>query len=209
MNVLIADDHAVVRRGVREILEEAPLGIAIDETCTASETLKAVRANVYDIVLLDISLPDGNGLDVLREICAHRPSTRVVMLSMYPEEQYAQRALRSGAAGYLTKDSTTAELITAIRTVAAGGKYISQAMAGRLADRLGAKTTQAPHETLSEREFQIMIHLATGKSVGEIAAELALSAKTVSTYRTRVLEKLNVKTTAELIRYALENRLAN
>ncbi len=209
MKVLIADDHAVVRRGVREILEEALLGIAVDEAGSASETLKAVRDKAYDIVLLDISFPDGNGLDVLRQIRSHGPSTRVLLLSTYSEEQYARRALRSGAAGYLTKDRAPDELIDAIRKVAAGGKYITQSLAERLADEIGAETQQAPHETLSDREFQIMIHLAAGKSVGEIAAELALSPKTVSTYRSRVLEKLNVKTTAEIVRYVLENQLGN
>ncbi len=209
MTVLIADDHAVVRRGVREILEEALLGIAVDEAGSASETLKAVRDKAYDIVLLDIAFPDGNGLDVLRQIRSHGPSTRVLLLSTYSEEQYARRALRSGAAGYLTKDRAPDELIDAIRKVAAGGKYITQSLAERLADEIGAETQQAPHETLSDREFQIMIHLAAGKSVGEIAAELALSPKTVSTYRTRVLEKLNAKTTAEIVRYVLENRLGN
>ncbi len=207
MKVLIADDHAVVRRGVREILEEALLGIAVDEAGSASETLKAVRDKAYDIVLLDIAFPDGNGLDVLRQIRSHRPSTRVLLLSTYSEEQYAQRALRSGAAGYLTKDRAPDELIDAIRKVAAGGKYITQSLAERLADEIGAE--QAPHKTLSDREFEIMIRLAAGKSVGEIAVELALSPKTVSTYRSRVLEKLNVKTTAEIVRYVLENRLGN
>ncbi len=209
MKVLIADDHAVVRRGVREILEEALLGIAVDEAGSASETLKAVRDKAYDIVLLDISFPDGNGLDVLRQIRSHGPSTRVLLLSTYSEEQYARRALRSGAAGYLTKDRAPDELIDAIRQVAAGGKYITQSLAERLADEIGAETQKAPHETLSDREFQIMIHLAAGKSVGEIAAELALSPKTVSTYRARVLERLNIKTTADLVRYVLENRLGN
>jgi two-component system, NarL family, invasion response regulator UvrY len=209
MQVLIADDHAIVRRGVREILEEAPLGIAVDETSTASATLKAIRDKAYEIVLLDVSFPDGSGLDVLREISASRPSTRVLLLSMYPEEHYAQRALRSGAAGYLSKDRAPEELIVAIRTVVAGGKYITQSLAEHLADEIGAKENHLPHETLSDRELQIMTRLAAGKSVGEIATELALSPKTISTYRTRVLEKLNLKTTAELIRYALENRLGN
>ena len=209
MNVLVADDHAVVRRGVREILEEAPLGIAVDEASSASEALNAIRDKAYDIILLDISFPDGNGLDVLRQIRSHRPSTRVLLLSMFSDEQYAQRALRSGAAGYLSKDRAPEELIAAIRTVVAGGKYITQSLAEHLADEIGAKAKQVPHETLSDRELQIMTRLAAGKSVGEIATELALSPKTISTYRSRVLEKLNLKTTAELIRYALENRPGN
>ena len=136
MKVLIADDHAIVRRGVREILEEAPLGLFVDEAGSAAETLKAVRDNVYDIVLLDISFPDGSGLDVLRQIRAHSPGTRVLLLSMYPEAQYAQRALRLGASGYLTKDSAPNELVIAIQKVAVGGKYITQALAEHLADEI-------------------------------------------------------------------------
>lgn len=209
MKVLIADDHAVVRRGVRQILEEAPLGLAVDEAGSARETLKAVLDKDYDIVLLDIAFPDGSGLDVLRQIRSHRPNTHVLLLSMYPEEQYAQRALRSGASGYLTKDSAPDELVFAIQKVIAGGKYITQALAERLADKVGSQVEKAPHETLSDREFQVLTRLGAGKSIGEIAAELSLSPKTVSTYRARLLGKLNLKTTAEIIRYVIENRLGD
>ena len=209
MKVLIADDHAVVRRGVREILEEAPLGLFVDETASAGETLKAVRDNAYDIVLLDISFPDGSGLDVLRQIRAHCPHTRVLLLSMYPEEQYAQRALRLGASGYLTKDSAPNELVNAIQKVAVGGKYITQALAERLADEISMQVEKAPHETLSDREFQVLTRLGAGKSIHAIAAELSLSPKTVSTYRSRLLEKLKLKTTADIIHYVIENRLGD
>ena len=209
MKILIADDHAVLRRGVREILEDAPLGLCVEETGSAGETLKAVRDNAYDIVLLDISFPDGSGLDVLRQIRADSPQTRVLLLSMYPEAQYAQRALRLGASGYLTKDSAPDELVIAIQKVIAGGKYITQALAERLADEIGKQVEKAPHETLSDREFQVLTRLGAGKSISEIAAELSLNPKTVSTYRSRLLEKLNLKTTADIIHYVIENHLGD
>jgi DNA-binding NarL/FixJ family response regulator len=209
MRVLIADDHAIVRRGVREILEEAPLGLIVDETGSAAETLKATRDKAYDIVLLDIAFPDGSGLDVLRQIRAQCPQTRVLLLSMYPEEQYARRALRLGASGYLTKDSAPDELVVAIQKVAVGGKYITQALAERLVDEIGMQVEKAPHETLSDREFQVLKHLGAGKSIKAIAAELSLSPKTVSTYRSRLLEKLNLKTTADIIHYVIENKLGD
>jgi two-component system, NarL family, invasion response regulator UvrY len=207
MRVLIADDHAIVRRGVREILEEAPLGLLIEEVASATETLTAVRDNPYDIVLLDISFPDGSGLDVLRQIRVHCPCTRVLLFSMYPEEQYAERALRLGASGYLTKDSSPNELVIAIQKVAVGGKYITQALAERLAEAIGEQVRKSPHETLSDREFQVLTRLGAGRSIHEIAAELSLSPKTVSTYRSRLLEKLKLKTEADIIYYVIENRL--
>jgi two-component system invasion response regulator UvrY len=207
MKVLIADDHAVVRRGVRQILEEAMLGLEVDETSSASETLKATLDKAYDIVLLDISFPDGSGLDVLHQIRSHKPHTRVLLLSMYPEVQYAQRALHSGASGYLTKDSAPDELVIAIQKVAVGGKYITQALAERLADGIGDAVEKAPHETLSDREFQVLTRLGGGKSIHEIAVELSLSPKTISTYRSRLLEKLRLKNTADIIHYVIENRL--
>ena len=209
MRVLIADDHAIVRRGVREILEEAPLGLAVDEVGSAAETFTAVRDNSYDIVLLDIAFPDGSGLDVLRQIRDLCPHTRVLLLSMYPEEQYAQRALRLGASGYLTKDSAPNELVIAIQKVAVGGKYITQALAERLVDEIDMQVEKAPHETLSDREFQVLTRLGAGKSIHEIAAELSLSSKTISTYRSRLLEKLKLKTTADIIHYVIENRLGD
>jgi two-component system invasion response regulator UvrY len=209
MRILIADDHAVVRRGVREILEEAPLNLFVDEAGSAAETLKAIRDSTYDIVLLDISFPDGSGLDVLRQIRTLCPHTRVLLLSMYPEEQYARRALRLGASGYLTKDSAPTELVIAIQKVAVGSKYITQALADRLADEIGEEVEKVPHQTLSDREYQVLTHLGSGKSIQAIAAELSLSPKTVSTYRSRLLEKLNLKNTADIIRYVIENRLGD
>ena len=209
MKVLIADDHAIVRRGVREILEDAPLGLFVDEVGSAGETLKAVRDNDYDIVLLDIAFPDGSGLDVLRQIRANSPKTHVLLLSVYPEEQYALRALRSGASGYLTKDSAPGELVIAIQKVIAGGKYITQALAERLAEEIDVEVRKLPHQTLSDREFQVLTRLGAGKSIHAIAAEFSLSPKTVSTYRSRLLEKLKLKTEADIIHYVIENRLGD
>jgi DNA-binding NarL/FixJ family response regulator len=209
MRVLIADDHAVVRRGVREILEDAALGLCVDEASSAAETLKAARENAYEIVLLDISFPDGSGLDILRQIRNDSPQTNVLLLSMYPEEQYARRALRLGASGYLTKDSAPAELIIAIQKVIAGGKYITQALAERLADEIGYETENKTYKSLSDREFQVLTRLGAGLTIHAIAAELSLSPKTVSTYRSRLLEKLDLKTTADIIRYVIENRLGD
>jgi len=207
MRMLIADDHAIVRRGVREILEEAPLGLTVNETGSASETLKAIQDNVYDIVLLDISFPDGSGLDLLSQIHSIRPQARVLLLSMYPEEQYAKRALRLGASGYLTKDSAPSELVIAIQKVAMGGKYITQALAERMADDIGEEALKFPYQTLSNREFEVLKRLGAGKSIQAIAVELSLSPKTISTYRSRLIGKLKLKTTADIIHYVIENHL--
>jgi two-component system, NarL family, invasion response regulator UvrY len=207
MRVLIADDHAIVRRGVREILEEAPLSLIVEETGSASETLKTIQDNVYDIVLLDISFPDGSGLDLLRQIHSIRPQARVLLLSMYPEEQYAKRALRLGASGYLTKDSAPGELVIAIQKVAVGGKYITQALAERMADDISEEALKYPYQTLSNREFDVLKRLGAGKSIQTIATELSLSPKTISTYRSRLIGKLKLKTTADIIHYVIENHL--
>ena len=207
MNVLIADDHAIVRRGVREILEEGWPGLGVDEAGSAGEALKAVQHNDYDLVLLDIVFPDGSGLDVLQQIRSQEPSTRVVLLSMHPEEQYARRALHLGASGYLTKESAPGELVNAIQKVMAGGRYITQALAERLADEIGMPDGKALHETLSDREFLVLTRLGAGRSIHEIAGELSLSPKTVSTYRSRLLGKLKLKTEADIIHYVIENRL--
>ncbi len=207
MNLLIADDHEIVRRGVREILEEAPLDLTLDEVNSAEEALKAIRENPYDIVLLDISFPDGSGLDVLCQIRTQSPQTQVLLLSMYPEELYARRALQLGASGYLTKDSAPNELVAAIQKVAVGGKYITQSLAERLVNEIGQTVNQSPHETLSNREFQVLTRLGAGRSIQNIAEELSLSPKTVSTYRSRLMRKLNLKTLAEVIHYVINNQL--
>lgn len=206
IRVLLADDHAVVRRGLKQILAETEDIRTEGEVDSGAGVLRAMREKKYDIVLLDITLPDQNGLEVLGQLRAAHPKLPVLMLSVHPEEQYAVRALKGGAAGYLTKDSAPEEMVAAIRKVYRGGKYLSAALAERLAGLLGSQAG-APHESLSEREFQVMLLLANGKSVSEIADRLALSAKTVSTYRTRLMEKLRVKSTAELVRYVMEQGL--
>jgi len=208
IRVFVADDHAVVRRGVVQILEEASDMVAAGEAGTGRETLQAVRKHDYDVLVLDIAMPDVNGLEVLSQLRTLKPDLRVLILSMYPERQYAVRALKAGAAGYLTKESAPDELVAAIRQVAQGGKYVTQSLAERLAAALASELGKEPHETLSTREYQVMRLLAAGKTVTDIATELLLSVKTVSTYRTRILEKLDLKNTAEIIRYVFEHGLA-
>jgi DNA-binding NarL/FixJ family response regulator len=207
IRVLVVDDHAVVRRGVVQIVAEAHDMRCTGEAGTGREALRLASANDYDAVVLDIHLPDGSGLDVLKQLRGLRPGLPVLILSMYPETQYATRALRAGAAGYLTKESVPAELVAALRHVAAGGRYVSRELGEVLAAQVGGQATPEPHEALSDREDQVLRLLATGQTVTQIAQALSLSVKTVSTYRSRVLEKLGLKTTAELMRYALERGL--
>jgi two-component system invasion response regulator UvrY len=207
IKVLVADDHAVVRRGVVQILAESPHIVVAGEASCGSEVLHAIWENDYDIVLLDIAMPGGSGLEVLKQLHSLKPEVQVLILSMYPEKQYAMRALRAGAAGYLTKDSAPDELIDAIDRISRGDKYITRSLAQELASELGGNADKELHEALSDREYQVMRLLAAGESVSEIALQLSLSVKTVSTYRTRILEKLNLKTTAEIIHYALAHGL--
>ena len=209
IHVLIADDHALLRRGVREILEESGMGIVVSEASSAAEVLAAVLHHNYDIALLDIAFPDGNGLDVLTEIHTRKPEMRILFLSMYPEAQYARRALHVGASGYLAKNSAPDELMNAIQKVMAGGTYITLALAEQLAQEISPDFERPAHEKLSDREFRVLTALGAGKSISEIATDLSLSPKTVSTYRSRLLEKLKLKTTADIIRYVLENHLSS
>ena len=204
IRILVADDHAVVRRGVLQILEEAYDMVVTGEASTGREVLQLVQENDYDVILLDIAMPESSGLETLKQLRTFKPELQVLILSMYPEKQYAVRALKAGATGYLTKESAPDELIAAIRKVSLGEKYISLSMAEELATQLGDRTEKAPHEALSDREYQVMRLLAIGKTVTEVAAELSLSVKTVSTYRIRVLEKLGLENTAGIIRYALQ-----
>ena len=206
IKVLIADDHAVVRRGVVQILADAPDIIVMKEVGSGQEVLKAVRESAYDVIVLDIAMPEGNGLEVLAQLQNFQPHPQVLVLSMYPEKQYAIRAFRSGAGGYLTKDSIPEELIIAIRTVARHRKYVTQSLAEKMASEL-MDEFQAPHAVLSDREHQVLVLLAGGKTASDIAKELSLSVKTISTYRSRILAKLQMKNTAEIIRYAFQHGL--
>ena len=207
IRLLIGDDHAVVRKGMKQILAETKDIVVADEAGNGREVLEKVRKDDFDMVLLDISMPGRDGLEVLKELKSLRPKLPVLMLSMYPEEQYAVRSLRSGASGYLTKDSAPDELISAIRKVSSGGKYVSASLAEKLAHKLGADAEKPLHEALSDREYQVMCMIASGKAVKEIGEELSLSVKTVSTYRSRILNKMRLKGNAELTRYAIDNKL--
>jgi len=207
LRILIADDHPVFRRGLKQIIQETADMVVAAEAVDGREALLKARTGDYDVVLLDITMPIKNGVDVLSQLKHERPTLPVLMLSMHPEEQYAVRALRAGASGYLTKESAPEELVAAIRKVSTGGKYVSASLAERLASMVQEDGGPLPHETLSGREYQIMRLIAAGRTVSEAARELSLSVKTVSTYRARVLEKLRLKNTAELIRYATKNEL--
>lgn len=207
IRILIADDHAVVRRGIKEILFEVLRNATFGETGTGLETLDLVRKRDWELVILDISMPGGGGIDILCELKSLRPRMPVLMLSMHPEEQFARRALKSGAQGYLTKESLADELVTAVRKVLSGGRYVSESLAEKLAWDLHRGDEKPLHEHLSDREFQILRMIASGKTVKDIADELSLSVKTVSTYRARILEKTGMKNNAEMIRYAIENQL--
>jgi two-component system, NarL family, invasion response regulator UvrY len=207
IRILVADDHAVVRQGVKQILADVNDMAVTDEAQNGAETLEKVLQHDYDVVLLDISMPGRSGLEVLGDIKNQRPKLAVLILSMHPEEQYAVRALRAGASGYLTKASAPQELIGAIRKAAGGGKYVTSSLAEKLADQLEIDTETLPHERLSNREHQVMLMLASGKSVSDIADELCLSVKTISTYRTRVMLKMGMKKNAELTLYAVHNKL--
>jgi two-component system, NarL family, invasion response regulator UvrY len=209
MRVLIADDHAVVRRGLKETIREAFANVAFGEAQTAAETLECVRNRAWDIVILDISMPGKSGLDILAELKRLRPKMPVLFLSVHSEDQYAKRSLKAGAAGYLTKESVPDELKTAVRRVLNGRRYVSASLAERLAFDLAKGTNRPIHELLSDREFQVLRMLGQGKTVSAIADELSLNVRTVSTYRMRILEKTGMKTTGELIRYAVQAQLVD
>ena len=206
---LIVDDHAVVRQGLLRILAESPERWTGEEAVTAEEALELIQRRSYDAVVLDISLPDMNGLEALRAIKALCPGLPVIILSVHSEDQYAVRALRWGASAYLTKDSATEELLKALAAALHGRRYIGASLAEKLVEALDGEGGRPAHETLSDREFEVFERMARGRSVGEIAAELFLSPKTVSTYRRRVLEKLGLETTAQVIHYAARNGLAD
>jgi DNA-binding NarL/FixJ family response regulator len=201
--VLITDDHPVVRRGIRQILEDEKDISLIDEAGSGKELLDKLNENIYDIVLLDISLPGRSGLDLIQQIKKVQPSLAILMLSIYSEEIYAIKALKSGASGYLTKSSAPEELVSAIFKVSKGERYISSSLAYKMAENLLSESEKPLHDLLSARELEVLNLFAAGKTVGRIAEELSLSPKTISTYRERLLEKLKLSTTADLIRYAI------
>jgi len=209
IKVLIVDDHTIVREGLRQILEETSDIVVAGEAASAQEVINKVWNNSYDIVLLDISLPGRSGLDVLKQLKSIKPNLPILILSMHPEEQYAIRSLRAKASGYLTKESASEDLIDAIRKVAQGRKYITSSLAEKLAFELENNTGSSSHEKLSDREFQVMCMIASGKRVKEIADTLSLSVKTISTYRTRILKKMNMRNNSQLIHYAIKSGLVD
>jgi two-component system invasion response regulator UvrY len=207
MKILIADDHTIFREGLKHILTEYPDMIVADEVRNGREVLDKIWNNDYDMVLLDISMPGMTGLEALKQLKNDRPKLPVLVLSMHPEEQYAVRALRAGASGYLTKESAPDELMTAIRKISQGRKYITSSLAERLALEMEADSEKPLHDVLSDREYQVLRMIAEGKTVKHIAEELSLSIKTVSTYRTRIMEKMKMTSNAELMHYAMKHHL--
>jgi len=207
IKVIIADDHKMFREGLKQILREYPDIIVIDEAGSGQEVLYKIYNNDFDLLILDISMPGLSGLDVLKELKSNKSGISILILSMYPEEQYALRAIKAGASGYMTKANTPDELIQAIRKISSGGTYISSSIAEKLLFSLKGDAEKLYHETLSNREYQIFKMIASGKTLSQIADELCLSIKTVSTYRARILEKMNMKNNAELIHYAIKHNL--
>ena len=209
IRVVIADDHPVLRRGIKNILEEEADLEVVAEASSGQELLQKIAQVSCDVVLLDINMPGRDGLDTLSKLHRLNPKLPVLMLSVHPEDQFGPRVLKSGASGYMNKESACDELITAIRKVCTGGKYISPGLAEKIACDLAADNNLPPHEKLSDREYQVMRMIASGKTVGEIARELCLSEKTISTHRARILEKMAMKTNAQLTYYAIQNDLLN
>ncbi|MFQ6069448.1 MAG: response regulator [Candidatus Aminicenantales bacterium] len=207
IRIFIADDHAVVREGLKQIVAQHPEMLVAGEAANGYEALEKVRKEKYDVVVLDISMPGLSGLDVLKQLKSEMPSMPVLILSMHSEEQFAVRTLKAGASGYLTKESAPEELVSAILRISKGRKYISTSLAEKLALELESDREKPLHHSLSDREYQVLCLIASGKRVKQIAEQLHLSEKTVSTYRARILEKMGMKTNAELIRYAIKNGL--
>ncbi|MBX2992520.1 MAG: response regulator transcription factor [Bacteroidetes bacterium] len=207
MDVLIADDHQLIREGIKYMLSEAPEVGVIGEARNAEEILAQIAGHPWDVLVLDINLPGRSGLDVLKEIRVKHPKLPVLILSMYPEDQFAVRVIKAGAAGYLTKSSAAKELVDALRKIASGGKYINEAVAEKLAEAVDAGISATPHERLSDREFEIFKLIGSGKTVGEIAELLKRSVKTISTHRTHILEKMNLHNNADIMQYVIEHKL--
>ena len=209
IRVLIVDSHEVVREGVKKIVGESHGAAFFGEAGDAAEALKKARESNWDVVVLDLILAGRSGLEVLRELRRARPRLPVLVLCTYSEEEYARRAFTAGAAGYVTKDCPREELVAAVKKVAGGGLYVSPSLAARFAAGLGSDSPRPPHEALSDREFEVMLLIASGKTAGEIAVDLSLSAKTISTYRARILDKMGMKTNVDLMRYALRSGLVD
>ncbi|MBC2713790.1 MAG: response regulator transcription factor [Desulfobacteraceae bacterium] len=207
IKIIIADDHSIVREGLKQIIADTPDMTVCDEACDGNELIQKVLLNKYDVVVLDITMPGTNVLDVLKQIKRQLPAIQVLVLSMHPEEQYAVRVLKAGASGYLTKESAPSELVKAIRKVSQGRKYISPSFAENLADILLSDHDQPAHATLSDREYQVLCMIASGETIKNIAENLFLSEKTISTYRSRILQKMNMKNNAGIIHYAIKNML--
>ena len=207
MNILLADDHFVVRRGLRDILQEEFPNAKFDEVSDGHELVKRIRTSPYDIVISDLSMPGKNGLEALKIIKTEFPTIPVLILSIHPEELYAIRVLKAGASGYMTKESAPEELVKAVKLIMNGRKYITPSLAEKMVSKLDHDFSKLPHELLSDRELDVLKMIAGGKTISEIANELSLSVNTISTYRARVLEKMNLKTNSELTYYAISNQL--
>ncbi len=209
IKIFIADDHAIVRKGLKQIVSDTSDMVVDGEAANGHEALKKIRKNKYDVTVLDVSMPGMDGLDILKQLKIEKPNLPVLILSIHPEEQYAMRSLKAGASGYLTKESVPDELITAIRRIVRGGKYVSPTLAEKLASYLETDINKQLHETLSDREYQVMIMIAKGETITEIANELSLSVKTISTYRSRLLDKMKMKNNAKLTHYAIKHQLVD
>jgi len=207
--ILLVDDHPIVRQGIKQVLADAFSPAVVGEAANAEEGMSEVRGTEWDVMVLDISLPGASGLDLLKDLRRERPALPVLVLSMHPPEQFARRAMSAGASGYLTKDSPPIELVKAVGEVIAGRRYLNQAVSDELASNLRPERTEPAHEVLSDREYQVLRMIASGLTVSQVAARLMLSVKTVSTYRARVLEKMNMSTTAELMHYGIQHNLVD
>ena len=207
VKILVADGHEIFRKGVKNILKEMNDKVVVDEASNGHEVMEKIWKNDYNAVLLDISMPGRNGIDILKQLKGYKPDLQVLILSTYPEEQYAMRALKAGAAGYLTKTAKSDELVTAIKHVIKGKRYITSSIADKLVNYVESRDEKAPHEILSDREYEVMCMTAEGRSVKQIAMKLALSDKTISTYRARILIKMKMTNMAQLIQYAINNRM--
>ena len=207
IRVLVADDHGLIRRGIVQITAESGDILVTGEASTGEEALELAKSEIFDVAILDIVMPGRGGLDIIRDLRAERPNIKIIILSMYSEEQYAVRSLRDGASAYLTKASADSELLNAIHTVASGRRYITAEVAERLAYYVECDSELPPHERLAKREFQVLILIGSGLTVTETAERLSLSSKTISTYRARILAKMGLSTNAQLIKYAVDHRL--